>query len=75
LYGATVGYSDQAGRLVEQCDGGARKSALIALVGRPFVAAANPETGPSVLWFAAIQGIKGKPDLAGLAPQDCFIPA
>jgi hypothetical protein len=38
-------------------------------------AAANPETGPSVLWFAAIQGIKGKQDLAGLAPKDCFIPA
>ena len=39
------------------------------------MAAANPETGPSVLWFAAIQGIKGKQDLAGLAPKDCFIPA
>jgi hypothetical protein len=27
------------------------------------------------LWFAAIQGIKRKQDLADLAPKDCFISA
>jgi len=31
--------------------------------------------GASFLWFATIQGIESKQDLAGLAPKDCFIPA
>ena len=35
--------------------------------------AAEMETAPSILWFAAIQGIKRNQDLADLAPKDCFI--
>jgi hypothetical protein len=30
---------------------------------------------PSIPWFAAIQGIKSKKDLAGLAPKGSFISA
>jgi plasmid maintenance system killer protein len=37
--------------------------------------AADTKTAPSILWFATIQGIESKQDLAGLAPKDCFIPA
>ena len=33
------------------------------------------ETAPSILCFAAIQGVKRKQDLAGLAPKRCFISA
>ena len=36
---------------------------------------ANTETAPSFLWFATIQCIESKQDLAGLAPKGCFIPA
>ena len=36
---------------------------------------AETETAPSLLWFAAIQGIESKQDPAGLAPQGCFIAA
>jgi len=48
---------------------------LVALVGRLFLSAADTETVSSFLWFATMQGIKRKQDLAGLAPKDCFIPA
>jgi len=37
--------------------------------------AAETETAPSLLRFAAIQGIESKQDPTGLAPQGCFIPA
>ena len=37
--------------------------------------ATNPETAPSFYWFATIQCIESKQDLAGLAPKDCFIAA
>ena len=30
---------------------------------------------PSFLWFAAVQGVEGKQDLASLAPKDCLIAA
>jgi hypothetical protein len=33
------------------------------------------ETAPSIPWFAAIQDIKSKKDLSGLAPKACFISA
>jgi hypothetical protein len=33
------------------------------------------EMAPSILWFAAIQDIKSKKDLSGLAPKGCFISA
>ena len=33
------------------------------------------DTAPSFLWFAAIQGIERKQDLADLAPKGCFISA
>src|ERR1700751_3035518 len=39
------------------------------------VVLAYMEIAPSVLWFAAIQGIKRNQDLADLAPKDCFIAA
>jgi hypothetical protein len=35
----------------------------------------DTQTAPSILWFATIQCIEGKQDLADLAPKDCFIPA
>ena len=34
-----------------------------------------PETARSLLWFAAIQRIECKQDLASLAPKGCFIAA
>jgi hypothetical protein len=37
--------------------------------------AIDTETAPSFLWFATIQRIESKQDLAGLAPKDCFVPA
>ena len=52
-----------------------RKSTLIALVGRQFSPATDTETAPSVLWFATIQCIESKQDLAGLAPKGCFVSA
>jgi hypothetical protein len=33
------------------------------------------KTTPSIPWFTAIQGIKGKHDLGNLAPEGCFISA
>ena len=57
---------------VDRC---VRKSTLIALIGRQFSSAADAETAPSVMWFATIQCIESKQDLAGLAPKDCFISA
>jgi predicted DNA-binding ribbon-helix-helix protein len=64
------------GRFVEQCrDRRARKSTLVALVGRLFLSAAGTETVSSFLRFATMQGIKRKQDLADLAPKDCFIQA
>ena len=44
-------------------------------MGRQALPTADTETAPSVLWFAAIQGIKRKQDLAVLAPKGCFISA
>src|SRR6516165_3439154 len=35
----------------------------------------HTEATSSFLWFAAIQGIKGKYNLPGLAPKCCFIAA
>ena len=35
----------------------------------------HAETAPSIVGFAAIQGVQRKQDLAGLAPNCCFIPA
>jgi mRNA interferase HigB len=45
----------------------ARKSTLVALVGR--VQPADTETAPSLLWFAAIRAIDCKKDLCDLAPD------
>src|SRR4029077_5620028 len=55
--------------------GGARKLAFLRLVVRQSLPAVEAETAPSVLWFAAIQGIKRKQDLADLAPKGRFISA
>ena len=44
-----------------------------SLVGPP--PPADTEGAPSIRWFAAIQGIKRKQDLAALAPKGCFISA
>ena len=35
----------------------------------------NWELSRPFLWFAAIQGIEREQDLAGLAPQGCFVSA
>jgi hypothetical protein len=35
----------------------------------------DTEVASSFLWFAAIQGIEGKQDLANLTPKGCFIAA
>ena len=48
-------------------------SAVVASVGRQVLPATDTETAPSLLWFTAIQCIKSKQDLGGLAPKDCFI--
>jgi hypothetical protein len=44
-------------------------------IGRQVVPVTDTETTPSFLWFATIQDIKSKQDLADLAPRDCFISA
>ena len=69
---SAVGYS---ARFVEQCLDRRARLILIASVGRQLLPTADAETALSILWFAAIQGIKRKQDLAGLAPKGCFIPA
>jgi len=51
----------------------ARRLTLLGTVDRQSLPAAETETAPSVLWFAAIQGIKRKQDLAHLAPKSLFI--
>ena len=48
------------------------KLTFLGIVDREF---AEAETAPSIPWLAAIQGIKSKKDLAGLAPKGCFISA
>ena len=57
----------------------ARQSRLFAIVvvsvGRRVLPAVDTETAAFLLWFATIQCIQSKQDLAGLAPKDCFIPA
>src|SRR5208282_531744 len=50
-------------------------SIVVASVGRQLLSATDAETAPSFLWFAAIQCIESKQNLAGLAPQGCFISA
>ena len=50
-------------------------SIVVASVGRQVLPITDTETAPSLLWFATIQCIESKQDLAGLAPKDCFIPA
>jgi hypothetical protein len=42
---------------------------------RSSIPATYTVTAPSILWFATIQCVEGKQDLADLAPQDRFIPA
>jgi hypothetical protein len=49
--------------------------AFLGHVDRQVLPAADMEAAPSILWFAAIQGVQCKRDLAGLAPEGCFIPA
>jgi hypothetical protein len=49
------------------------QSALVAFVGRQLLSAADAETAPSFLRFAAIQCIKRKKDLTDVAPKGCFI--
>ena len=68
-------------RLAELCVDGAdtypavRNSAVVALVDRQPWPAAEMEMAPPILWFAAIQCIKRKQDLADLAPKGRFISA
>jgi hypothetical protein len=53
----------------------ARESSFLGLVDREYPPAADTESAPSTPWFAAIQSIKSKEDLSGLAPKGCFISA
>ena len=55
--------------------GGPGSSIVVASVGRPVLPATDTETARSLLWFATIQCIEGKQDLADLAPKGCFISA
>ena len=48
-------------------------STVVASVGQKVLSATDPEPGPSLLWFAAIQRIECTQDLAGLAPKSCFV--
>src|SRR5271169_2266567 len=54
---------------------GAGSSVVVASIGRQVLPATDTETAPSILWFATIQCIESKQDLAGLAPKERFIPA
>ena len=54
---------------------GAARSKVVASIGRRVLPAMDTETAASLLWFAAIQCIESKQNLAGLAPKDCLIPA
>jgi hypothetical protein len=49
--------------------------AFLGLVGLQVLPAAEMETAPSVLWFAAVQSVKRNQDLADLAPKGPFISA
>ena len=50
-------------------------SIVVASMGQQFLPTIDAETAPSLLWFATMQRIESKQDLAGLTPKDCFIPA
>ena len=52
-----------------------RESTFLGLVDQEFSPTADTETALSIPWFAAIQGIKRKQNVAGLAPKGCFISA
>jgi hypothetical protein len=52
---------------------GSSSSIVVVSVRRQVSPATDTETAPSLLWFTAIQCIKSKQDLGGLAPKDCFI--
>jgi hypothetical protein len=72
----TVGYCDQPLTLSRTASfGRARKSIPIASVGRWLLRVIDKETALPLLWFATIQDIKSKQDLADLAPKDRFISA
>ena len=59
-------------RMPVKClDRRARKSPFLGFVGRQSLPAAESETAASILWFAAIQGIKRKQDLVDLAQCSC----
>jgi hypothetical protein len=45
-----------------------RSSILVASIERQVLLATATETAPSILWFATIQGVETKQDLADLAP-------
>jgi hypothetical protein len=48
---------------------------VVSSICRQAVLATDTETASSLLWFATIRCIESKQDLAGLAPEDGFIPA
>ena len=54
---------------------GSVSSLVVVSVGRQVLPATGTEPVCFLLWFATIQCIQSKQDLAGLAPKDCFIPA
>ena len=58
-----------------RCRSPTRTSIFVALEGWRVLPPANMKTAPSFVWFAAIQSIERKQDLARLAPKGCFISA
>jgi len=60
--------------MIEQCLDSS-KLTFLRIVDREFLSAAYTEAAPSLPRFAAVQGIKSKKDLPGLAPKGCFISA
>ena len=55
--------------------GGSGSSIVVAPIGLQVLPATDTQTALSLLWFATMQCIESKQDLAGLAPKDCFISA
>ncbi len=67
--------SEQQSSCSQRLDRRPRNSILIALISRQVWPAAATETAPPLLWFATIQRVEGKQDLADLTPKNGFVAA
>ena len=64
--------------VIQQCSfdpTDARELTFLGLVDLELLPAAETEATRSIRWLAAIQSLKSKEDLSGLAPEGCFISA